>query len=97
MNKKRLLLLLALLAVVAFIYLRPSQNESAETKETSAAVSGFLLGNAAYWGTVGLIGVGAASAPATIAGALFTFTGSYIVKHPDKIAEIDLNSSRIRQ
>ena len=40
MNKKRLLLLLALLAVVAFIYLMPSQNESAETKETSAAVSG---------------------------------------------------------
>ena len=31
MNKKRLLLLLALLAIVAFIYLRPSQNESTET------------------------------------------------------------------
>ena len=37
MNKKRLLLLLALLAVVAFIYLRPGQNESAET---AAAVDG---------------------------------------------------------
>ena len=37
MNKKRLLWLLALLAVVAFIYLRPGQNESAET---STAVDG---------------------------------------------------------
>ena len=40
MNKKRLLLLLALLAIVAFIYLRPSQNESAETTETPTAVVG---------------------------------------------------------
>lgn len=39
MNKKRLLLLLVLLAVVAFIYLRPSQNESAETTENPAAAA----------------------------------------------------------
>ena len=36
MNKKRLLWLLALLAVVAFIYLRPGQNESAETRAAVA-------------------------------------------------------------
>ena len=40
MNKKRLLLLLALLAVVAFIYLKPSQKESAESTQTPATVAG---------------------------------------------------------
>ena len=40
MNKKRLLWLLALLAVVAFIYLRPSQKEAAETIETPIVVVG---------------------------------------------------------
>ena len=40
MNKKRLLWILALLAVVAFIYLRPGQKESAKTAETRTAVTG---------------------------------------------------------
>lgn len=39
MNKKRLLWILALLAVVAFIYLRPSQKESSKIAETSAVVA----------------------------------------------------------
>lgn len=39
-NKKRLLWLLMLLAVVAFIYLRPSQNEPAKMVETSAGNTG---------------------------------------------------------
>ena len=39
MNKKKLLLLLALLAVVAFIYLRPGQKESTETTKSPDAVA----------------------------------------------------------
>jgi len=40
MNKKRLLWLLVLLAVVAVIYLMPSQKESAKTTKAAAAVTG---------------------------------------------------------
>ena len=40
MNKKRLLWLLVLLAVVAIIYLMPSQKESGKTAETAAAITG---------------------------------------------------------
>lgn len=40
MNKKRLLWILALLAVVAFIYLRPGEKESAKSIETPSSVTG---------------------------------------------------------
>jgi len=40
MNKKRLLWILALLAVVAFIYLRPGEKESAKTIEIPSSVTG---------------------------------------------------------
>ena len=40
MNKKRLLWLLALLAVVAFIYLKSGKKESVETTKTSVTVTG---------------------------------------------------------
>lgn len=40
MNKKHLLWIVALLAVMAFIYFRPGQEESAKTAETRAAATG---------------------------------------------------------